>query len=84
MYWRGGRYSSNVPKALTDYIEGREGYDYAHHGRADNPSTDFVPDDIVERFCILGPVRDHNAKLTVLRDTGADHYGSRRTARMPS
>ena len=22
-----------VPRALTDYIKGREGYDYAHHGR---------------------------------------------------
>src|ERR1043165_7274130 len=24
-----------VPKELTDYIKGREGYDYAHHGQAD-------------------------------------------------
>src|SRR6202012_3567931 len=28
--------SGAVPRALTDYIEGREGYDYAHHGRAGN------------------------------------------------
>jgi len=26
-----------VPKALTDYIKGREGYDYSHHGRAWQP-----------------------------------------------
>ena len=71
---RYGRNSPNVPKALTDYIEGREGYDYAHHGRAGNPSTEFVPDDIVDRFCVLGPVRDHVAKLTALRDMGADHF----------
>ena len=43
--------SSAVPAALTDYIRGREGYDYSHHGRPGNPSVDFVPDDIVERFC---------------------------------
>ena len=51
------RYGENgpVPHALTDYIKGREGYDYSHHGRAGNPSTDFVPDVIVDRFCLLGP-----------------------------
>src|SRR5579875_3808783 len=30
-----------VPHALTDYIAGRQGYDYAHHGRAGNPEADF-------------------------------------------
>ena len=25
--------NSNVPKALTDYIKGRQGYDYNEHGR---------------------------------------------------
>ena len=43
-----------VPKALTDYIKGREGYDYNEHGRAGNDHVDFVPDEIVDRFCILG------------------------------
>ena len=33
------RYGSSgaVPAALTDYIAGREGYDYSHHGRAGQP-----------------------------------------------
>ena len=48
-----------VPAALTEYIKARQGYDYSHHGRAGNPSTDFVPDEVVDRFCILGPVEDH-------------------------
>jgi len=55
--------SGPVPRALTDYIAGREGYDYAHHGRAGNPSTDFVPDEIVDRFCLLGPASAHIARL---------------------
>ena len=42
--------SGEVPTALTDYIKAREGYDYSHHGKAGNPSTDFVPDEIVDRF----------------------------------
>jgi probable F420-dependent oxidoreductase len=65
---------SEVPHALTDYIRAREGYDYSHHGRADNPSTDFVPDEIVDRFCVLGTVEDHVEKLNELRDLGADQF----------
>lgn len=63
-----------VPRALTDYIKAREGYDYAHHGKAGNPSTDFVPDEIVDRFCVLGTVEDHIAKLQVLKDLGVDQF----------
>jgi probable F420-dependent oxidoreductase len=65
---------SEVPHALTDYIKTREGYDYSHHGRADNRSTDFVPDDIVDRFCVLGTVEDHVEKLNELKDLGVDQF----------
>jgi len=66
---------SEVPHALTDYIKARQdSYDYNHHGKADNPSTDFVPDDIVDRFCVLGTVEDHVKKLNELRDLGADQF----------
>ena len=71
---RYGDDSPNVPRVLADYIKDRADYDYAHHGRAGNPSTDFVPDDIVDRFCVLGRVEDHIAKLTTLRDMGTDHF----------
>ena len=71
---RYGENSRSMPKALTDYIKDRADYDYAHHGRAGNPSTDFVPDGIVDRFCVLGRVEDHIAKLTTLRDMGTDHF----------
>ena len=63
-----------VPHELTDYIKGREGYDYAHHGRAGNPSTDFVPDAIVDRFCLLGPVAAHLDRLRELAEIGADQF----------
>ena len=71
---RYGENTPNVPKVLTDYIKDRADYDYSHHGRAGNPSTDFVPDDIVDRFCVLGRVEAHIEKLTTLRDTGTDHF----------
>ena len=65
---------SDVPHALTDYIRARRGYNYSHHGKSDNPSTVFVPDDIVDRFCVLGTVEDHVKKLNELRDLGADQF----------
>jgi len=71
-----GRYGASgaVPQALTDYIEGRTGYDYNTHGRAENDHVDFVPDEIVDRFCLLGTSEDHVAKLEELRAIGVDHF----------
>ncbi len=71
---RYGTDESKVPAALSDYIRSRQGYDYAHHGKAGNPTTDFVPDEIVDRFCILGPIQQHIDKLVELRDLGVDHF----------
>ncbi|WP_433698553.1 TIGR03842 family LLM class F420-dependent oxidoreductase [Nocardiopsis sp. CA-288880] len=66
--------SGAVPQELTDYIRAREGYDYSHHGRVDNPDTRFVPDAIVDRFCLVGPVEEHVAKLERLRSAGVDQF----------
>jgi probable F420-dependent oxidoreductase len=63
-----------VPKVLTDYIEARQGYDYAEHGRAGNSHTAFVPDEVVDRFCILGPVERHLERLAELRELGVDQF----------
>src|SRR5690349_6052084 len=66
--------SGAVPRALTDYIKDREGYDYSHHGKAGNPSTDFVPDSIVDRFCLTGPAPAHVDRLAELKEIGADQF----------
>ena len=63
-----------MPQALTDYIKGREGYDYAEHGKAGNVHTDFVPDEVIDRFCILGDAGNHIARLKELRDLGVDQF----------
>ncbi|GAB7045035.1 TIGR03842 family LLM class F420-dependent oxidoreductase [Catenuloplanes indicus] len=66
--------SGAVPQALTDYIKERQGYDYREHGRAGNSHTAFVPDEIVDRFCVLGPVEAHIEKLKTLRELGVDQF----------
>ncbi|WP_349904236.1 TIGR03842 family LLM class F420-dependent oxidoreductase [Parafrigoribacterium humi] len=63
-----------VPKALTDYIKAREGYDYNEHGLAGNTHTDFVPDEIVDRFCLLGTAEQQIGKLTALKELGVDQF----------
>ncbi|WP_104194339.1 TIGR03842 family LLM class F420-dependent oxidoreductase [Cryobacterium sp. M25] len=65
---------SHVPKALTDYIIGRQDYDYNEHGRAGNAHAEFVPDEIVDRFCLLGTAKDHIEKLEALRAIGVDQF----------
>jgi probable F420-dependent oxidoreductase len=66
--------SGAVPQALTDYIEGRKGYDYSEHGRAGNTHTTFVPDEVVDRFCILGPTENHLTRLNELKSLGVDQF----------
>lgn len=70
----GAEDESKVPRVLADYIAAREGYDYDHHGKASNTSTDFVPDEIVDRFCLLGPASAHIERLEELRALGVDQF----------
>ncbi|TIH31507.1 TIGR03842 family LLM class F420-dependent oxidoreductase [Subtercola vilae] len=65
---------SSVPAALTDYIKAREGYDYNEHGLAGNSHAAFVPDEIVDRFCLLGTAEQHIEKLKALKELGVDQF----------
>ncbi|MFI1159418.1 TIGR03842 family LLM class F420-dependent oxidoreductase [Streptomyces sioyaensis] len=71
---RYGERSGLVPEELTEYIKAREGYDYAQHGRAGSPHADFVPDAVIDRFCLLGPVAAHRERLEQLRALGVDQF----------
>jgi probable F420-dependent oxidoreductase len=71
---RYGSDSSIVPPALTDYIKGRKGYDYSHHGQAGNPDAEFVPDEIIDRFCVLGSAQQHRERLSELAGLGVDQF----------
>jgi probable F420-dependent oxidoreductase len=67
--------SGGIPAALTDYIKGRQGYDYNEHGRAGNEHTSFVPDEVIDRFCILGPAAHHVERLEELASLGVTDFG---------
>jgi len=65
---------AQVPSALTDYIKDRQGYDYNEHGRVGNSHTAFVPDAVIDRFCILGPPERHIERLEELHALGVDQF----------
>ncbi len=71
---RYGEGGGAVPQALTDYIKERKGYDYNEHGQAGNTHTDFVPDEIIDRFCIIGPPEEQIRRLQELKDLGVDQF----------
>jgi probable F420-dependent oxidoreductase len=64
----------NLPEALTGYIQDRDGYDYLHHAEVGSSNAAFVGDEVTDRFCVLGSVDDHVAKLRELADAGVDQF----------
>jgi probable F420-dependent oxidoreductase len=64
----------DLPAELTTYIRDREGYDYRHHAEVGSSNAQFVTDDIVDRFCLVGPVEQHIARLKDLAEAGVDQF----------
>ena len=71
---RYGDAGSGVPQALTDYIKERKGYDYNHHGKASGDHVDFVPDEIIDRFCIIGTPAEQVRRIEELRALGVHQF----------
>lgn len=71
-YGKGG--GGDIPTRLTDYIEGRKGYDYRHHADKDADHLDFISSDIIDSFGILGSVEQHVAKLKELEAAGVTQF----------
>ena len=59
-----------LPAAVREYVERRSHYDYRHHTEPGADHADYVPDEIVDRFCLIGDVAAVRAKLAELRDLG--------------
>jgi probable F420-dependent oxidoreductase len=65
---------AELPPALTGYVRNREGYDYLHHAEVGSSNAQFVSDEVVDRFCVIGPVEEHARKLRALADAGVDQF----------
>ena len=66
--------STELPQALTEFIEARDHYDYADHGRTGAEHASFVTDEVVDRFCVLGTPERCLEKLRELEALGVDQF----------
>ncbi len=63
-----------LPPALTSFVKNRGGYDYHHHCEVGSDNADFVSDEVIDRFCIIGPIEAHRKKLEALRKVGVTQF----------
>jgi len=71
---RYGKDGNTVPQRLTDYIDGRKGYDYLHHADKDADHLGFIKEDIIDSFGILGSVEKHVEKIKELESIGVTQF----------
>jgi probable F420-dependent oxidoreductase len=64
----------DLPESLTGYVRDRTGYDYLHHAEVGSSNAGFVGDEVTDRFCVIGSVDDHLAKLRRLAEVGVDQF----------
>ena len=69
-----GMNDPNIPSHFTAYIEGRKGYDYKEHADKDADHLDFITEETVDAFGILGPVEAHVEKLKELEAAGVTQF----------
>jgi probable F420-dependent oxidoreductase len=64
----------DLPPALTDFIKARDHYDYQDHVKRGAAHTAFVPDEVVDRFCVIGTVEDCSVRLRELAALGVHEF----------
>lgn len=63
-----------LPPELTAYISDRKGYNYLHHAEVGSSNAQFVTDDVVDRFCLVGDASAHIGKLQELQALGVTQF----------
>lgn len=63
-----------LPKSLTSFVRDRGKYDYLHHCEVGSDNADFVSDEVIDRFCLVGPIAEHRKKLEALRKVGVTQF----------
>ena len=64
----------DLPAALTAYVQDRGSYDYQHHCEVESSNANFVSDEVVDRFCVVGPVEAQLEKLHKLASVGVTQF----------
>ncbi|HLV89086.1 MAG TPA: TIGR03842 family LLM class F420-dependent oxidoreductase [Candidatus Sulfotelmatobacter sp.] len=64
----------DLPPALTSYVQDRGTYDYQHHCEVGSDNADFVSNEVIDRFCLIGPADAHKKKLRELESVGVTQF----------
>lgn len=65
-----------MPESFGAFVEQRKGYSYDDHGRRDAAHNAFVPDEVVDRFCIIGDAQECLARVRALEEVGVDRINA--------
>ncbi len=63
-----------IPESFTNYIKGRHGYDYRDHANKDADHLDFISNEVIESFSLLGSPQQHVEKLKQLEAAGVTQF----------
>lgn len=63
-----------LPQELTAYIKDRKGYNYLHHAEVGSSNAEFVTDEVVDRFCVVGPAGEQIRRLKELEEAGVTQF----------
>jgi probable F420-dependent oxidoreductase len=64
----------DLPPALTSFVQDRGHYDYQHHCEVESSNAEFVSDEVVDRFTLIGPAEAHQKKLRELEKVGVTQF----------
>jgi len=64
----------DLPASLTSFVKDRGKYDYLHHCEVGSDNANFVTDEVIDRFCLVGPIEQHRRKLEALRAAGVTQF----------
>jgi probable F420-dependent oxidoreductase len=65
--------ANSLPPELEAFIAQRPEYDYYKHVHTDRAQAGYVPDDIIDRLCIVGSIGRCSERVAELRDAGVTH-----------
>ncbi|MCC7162000.1 MAG: TIGR03842 family LLM class F420-dependent oxidoreductase [Anaerolineae bacterium] len=64
----------DLPPELYAYVQDRKDYNYLHHAEVGSDNAQFVSDEIVDRYCIVGGVKEQIRRLEELQSIGVDQF----------
>jgi probable F420-dependent oxidoreductase len=63
-----------LPDELIRFVENRGHYDYREHAEPGTEHSQYITDDIVDRFCVIGSPDEIREKLRVLEGLGVSEF----------